>query len=181
MRAWEGALEGTLQQPPLINCSPGYSRPSWPPPLSCLPSSILYICAVCSVMSDSLRSHGLQPTRLLCPWNFPGKNTGVDSHFLLQGMFPTQGSNWHLLHLLIGRWILYSSHHLASHTSLDPISCDYGLKSRILEHGNQALPHRGLEHHGSSSALHCSAQLQCLSSFPESRRIPISSYLYYLR
>ena len=44
-------------------------------------------------MSDSLRPHGLQPTRLLHPWNFPGKSTGVGCHFLLQGIFPTQGSN----------------------------------------------------------------------------------------
>ena len=36
----------------------------------------------------------------LCPWDFPGKNTGVSCHFLLQGMFPTQGSNLSLLHLL---------------------------------------------------------------------------------
>ena len=35
-------------------------------------------------MSDSVRPHGLQPTRLLCPWNSPGKNTGVGCHFLLQ-------------------------------------------------------------------------------------------------
>ena len=35
-------------------------------------------------MSDSLRPHGLQPKRLLCPWDFPGKNTGVGCHFLLQ-------------------------------------------------------------------------------------------------
>ena len=40
----------------------------------------------CSVMPDSLRPHGLQPTRLLCPWDFPGKDTGVGCHFLLQGM-----------------------------------------------------------------------------------------------
>ena len=32
-------------------------------------------------MADSLQPHGLQPTRLLCPWNFPGKNSGVHSHF----------------------------------------------------------------------------------------------------
>ena len=38
------------------------------------------------------------PTRLLCPWNFPGKNTGVGCHFLLQGIFPTQGSNPGLLY-----------------------------------------------------------------------------------
>ena len=41
----------------------------------------------CSALSDSVRPHGLQPSRLLCPWNFPGKNTGVGCHFLLQGMF----------------------------------------------------------------------------------------------
>ena len=39
-----------------------------------------------------------QPTRLLCPWDFPGKNTGVGSHFLLQAIFPIQGSNPSLLH-----------------------------------------------------------------------------------
>ena len=40
---------------------------------------------------------GLQPTRLLCPWHFPGKNTGVGCHFLLQGIFPSQGPSPHLL------------------------------------------------------------------------------------
>ena len=37
----------------------------------------------CSVMSDSSQPHGLQPTRLLCPWDFPGKSTGVGCHCLL--------------------------------------------------------------------------------------------------
>ena len=40
------------------------------------------------------------PARLLCLWNFPGKYTGVGCHFLLQGIFLTQGSNWHLWCLL---------------------------------------------------------------------------------
>ena len=44
------------------------------------------------------------PTRLLCPWNFPGKNTRVGCHFLLQGIFQTQQSDLGLLH---GRRILY--------------------------------------------------------------------------
>ena len=35
-------------------------------------------------MSDSVRPHRWQPTRLLCPWDSPGKNTGVGCHFLLQ-------------------------------------------------------------------------------------------------
>ena len=42
--------------------------------------------------------HGLYPTRLLCPWDSPGKNTGVGCHFLLQGIFLTQRSNLRPLH-----------------------------------------------------------------------------------
>ena len=42
----------------------------------------------------------IAPTRLLCPWNFPGKNTRVGRHSLLQGIYPTQGSNLHFLCLL---------------------------------------------------------------------------------
>ena len=51
-----------------------------------------------SVVSNSLRPHGLsQRARLLCPWSFSGKNTEVGSHFLLQRIFPSQGSNPGLL------------------------------------------------------------------------------------
>ena len=59
-----------------------------------------------SVLSHSLQSHGLLPTKLLCPWNSPGQNTGVGCHFFLQGIFPTQGSNPGLLYLLYSRQIL---------------------------------------------------------------------------
>ena len=76
-----------------------------------LVKSVLFLYSMCSrklhqaiwpqlphVMSDSWWSHGLVPTRLLCPWNYPGKNTGVGSHALLQGIFPAQGLNLGLLH-----------------------------------------------------------------------------------
>ena len=43
-------------------------------------------CQVASVVSDSVRPHRRQPTRLPCPWDFPGKNTGVGCHFLFQCM-----------------------------------------------------------------------------------------------
>ena len=66
---------------------------STPPPT---PSTFLATVHVCSVVSDSLQLYGLQPSRLLCPWDSPGKNTRGYSHFLLQGIFPTQGSNLHL-------------------------------------------------------------------------------------
>ena len=45
-----------------------------------------------------LPPHGLWPTRLLCPWDFPGKNAGVGCHLLHQGIFATQGSNPGLPH-----------------------------------------------------------------------------------
>ena len=46
-----------------------------------------------SVMSDSLRAHGLWSAWLPCPWDFPGKDTGMGYHALVQGIFLTQGSN----------------------------------------------------------------------------------------
>ena len=55
-----------------------------------------FVC-VCSVESNSLRPHGLQPARLLSPWSFPGKNTGAGCHFLLQGIFLIQGPKLCLL------------------------------------------------------------------------------------
>ena len=57
---------------------------------------------VCSVtqLCSTLQSYEPLSTRLLCPWDSPGKNTGVGCHFLLQGIFLTQGSNPHLLCLL---------------------------------------------------------------------------------
>ena len=47
----------------------------------------------CSVVSDSLQLHRLQPARLLSPWDSPAKNTGLACHALLQGIFTTQESN----------------------------------------------------------------------------------------
>ena len=61
-----------------------------------------------SVTHNSLRPHRLQSARLLCPWDFPGKNTGVSCHALLHGIFPTQGSNPGLPHC---RQILYHLSH----------------------------------------------------------------------
>ena len=64
----------------------------------------------CSVVSDSLRTHGLYS-----PWNSPGQNTGVGSLSLLQGILPTQGSNPGLLHC---KWILYQLSYQGSQASV---------------------------------------------------------------
>ena len=66
------------------------------------------VCVSCSVMSSSFRPHGLKLSRLLFPWDFPDKNTGVSCHSFLQGIFLTQGLNPHLLHC---RQILYHLSH----------------------------------------------------------------------
>ena len=71
-------------------------------------STAAAVCCCCCLVDKLcltlLWAHGLQPARLLCPWDFPIKNTGVGFNFLLLGIFPTQGSN---LHLLLGRKVLY--------------------------------------------------------------------------
>ena len=51
-----------------------------------------------SVKSDAVRPYGWQPARLLCPWDSPGKNTGVGCHSLLQRTFSTQGPSPGLPH-----------------------------------------------------------------------------------
>ena len=71
-------------------------------------------CSVASVMSDFLWPYELWPSRLLCPWDSPGKNNEVDCHALLQGIFPTQGLKLCLLLLLNCRQILYPLSHLGS-------------------------------------------------------------------
>ena len=58
-------------------------------------------------MSEALQPHGLEPTRLLCSWDSPGKNTGMGCHFLLQGSSPTRDRTCVFCTSCIGRQILY--------------------------------------------------------------------------
>ena len=59
------------------------------------------VCVATSVTSDSLQPYGLLPNRVLYPWDSPGKNIGMGCHSILQGIFPTLGSN---LTSLIDLW-----------------------------------------------------------------------------
>ena len=72
--------------------------------ISDLPVSVCVCVCVCvrarAQSHLTLQPHGWQPARFLCPWDFPRKNIGVDCHFILQGIFPTQGQNLGLLCLL---------------------------------------------------------------------------------
>ena len=100
---WKGLeWQGTLQCLVLPSVSRGCT---WGPGKGTDVSGLWSVHSACthSVLTGSLWTPGLQPSRLLCPWDSPGKNTGVGCHFLLQGIFPTQGSNWRLL---CHRWTL---------------------------------------------------------------------------
>ena len=63
----------------------------------------------CPTICDPMEQAPL--SMLLHPWNFPGNSTGVDCHFLLEGIFPTQGSNLSLPHC---RQLLYCLSHQGS-------------------------------------------------------------------
>ena len=86
-----------MQESSVHTWTPGSSRVSRVSPLNCETESISS-----SVLSDSLGPHGLQPTRLLCPWDSPGKNTGVGCYACLQRIFLTQRLNLCLL-----RWQIF--------------------------------------------------------------------------
>ena len=71
-----------------------------------------------SVASDSLWPHEPYPSRLLCPRDSPGQNTGVGSPFLLQGIIPTQGLNPRLPHWQVNSLSLSHqslAHNIRSH------------------------------------------------------------------
>ena len=88
--------------------------------------------------SHSVVSYSLQPHGLYNPWNSPGQNTGVGSHSLLQGIFPTQGLNPGLPHC---RQILYQLSHKGSPRTLDwqPLPSPADLPDPRIKPGSPAL------------------------------------------
>ena len=82
---------------------------------------IPYLRVSCSIVSNSLWPHRLQPTRLLCLWNSPGKNTRVGSHSFLQGIFLIQGLNSGLLHCrqFLYHWAIWEGMKLKDACSLE--------------------------------------------------------------
>ena len=87
----------------------GSSWNSWP--ISEEPVTQGKVCITCSVVSNSLQSHGLKPTRLLCPWGFSRQKFWSELPFFSPVIFPTQGSNPGLLPC---RQILYHLSHQGS-------------------------------------------------------------------
>ena len=103
---------GNSQTFPRNENSPGKSLANKVCWISCVHSikEVLMLIEGCACMLTHLtlcdpRTVACQPA---CPWNSPGKNTGVGCHLLLQGIFRTQGSNLALLHCI---WILHSLSH----------------------------------------------------------------------
>ena len=90
-----------------------------------------------SVVSDSLPLHGLWPTRLLCPWDSPGKSTGVGCRALFQGIFLTQESKPGLQHC---RQILYCLSHQGS-PLITPVYQALRTVSRLVFRGREQVFH----------------------------------------
>ena len=83
---------------------------------------LLYsICCISSVVSNSFQPHGLHS-----PWNSPGQNAGVDNHSILQGIFPTQGSNPGLRHC---RRIRYQLSHKGNLRILEWVAYPFSSRS----------------------------------------------------
>ena len=105
----EGKWSAFYECPPVIlgsSLPPQLASHSSPSSHSCLVCTGSCCCLVTRLCLTLLQPHGLEPTRLLCPWDFSDKNTGVGCHFLLQGIFLAQGSNLCLLHWQVGSFPL---------------------------------------------------------------------------
>ena len=117
-----------------------------------------------------------EPSRLLCPWNFPGKNTGVGCHFFLQGICPTQGSSLHLLCLLHCWQVSTMESHGRSkcftHVSLinshnNPKRCDQELRLRMTV--TQLVPSGAGVHTQACAIMHWLSEAQTRSGWSEGR------------
>ena len=97
------SLEKTLMLGEIEGKRRGQQRMRWLDGITNSMDIYVYVCQSHSVVSESL-----QPHELYSPWNSPGQNTGVASCSLLQGIFPTQGSNPGLPHC---RRVLYQLSH----------------------------------------------------------------------
>ena len=130
----------------------------------------------------TLQPHGMWPTRLLCPWDSPGKNTEVGCHSLLQGIIPTQGSSPGLLHYT---QMLYHMSHKGNKHQIRSVAqscltlCDPMNRSTpgLLVH--HQLP-EFTETHPSSQWCHPAISSSvvpfssCLQSLPASESFPMS-------
>ena len=133
------------------------------------------VCVPCSVTSVVFfATLWTVPARLLCPWDFPGKNTRACCHGLLQGIFPIQASNPCLLHLL----------HSSSSVQFSPSVVSDSLWSHGLQHARPPCPSttprvysnpcplsQWCHPTNSSSVVPFSSHLQ---SFPASGTFPMS-------
>ena len=125
----EGKWSAFYECPPVIlgsSLPPRLASHSSPSSHSCLVCTGSCCCLGTRSCLTLLQPHGLEPTRLLSPWDFSDKNTGVDSLSLLQGIVPTQGLNTHLPH---HRQIFYQLSHKGSPRMLEWVAYPFSSRS----------------------------------------------------
>ena len=108
--------------------------------------------------------------QLLCPWDFPDKNTGAGGHFLVQGIFPAQGSNLRLISCIVGRFFTTSATWEALSESRSVVS-------------NTAAPHSPLNSPGQDTAVGSLSLFQQIFPTQESNQgfLHCRRILYQLR
>ena len=118
---------------------PFYSWGKWRPRTCQKLCMFVALCVYVQLLSlvRLIWLHELEPTRLCCPWDYTGKNTGVGCHFLLQGIFPSQGSNLSLLCLLHCLTDSLSLSHLGSLSeAIQPVRAHPGNSDDTLQYTN---------------------------------------------
>ena len=142
-------------------------------------------------MSDSVRSHRRKPTRLPCPWDSPGKNTGVGCHFLLQCMkvkeqsevaqscptlsdpmdYSLPGSSIHgIFQARVLEWgaIVFSAHSRIEGTKISRVQL-YGVFEKLYESESHSVLSDSLQPHGIYSPWNLQARILEWVAFPFSR------------
>ena len=96
--------------------------------------SICCCCLVTKLCPNLLHIHGLQPTRLLCPKDFPGKNTVVGGRFLYQGLFPTPSRDRTYVSPTADDFLFFSSHRATRQDSgSNCVIFQYGRTSGLID------------------------------------------------
>ena len=114
----------------------------------------------------TLWSHGLYPAKLLCPWDFPGKNIGVGCHFFLQGIFSTQGSYPCLPHCQVDSLPLNHQESLLIQQQLKTYKDSYLILLLLFLRLKNPVPHLLISKSQFSNPLFCGCTLlnvSCLS------------------
>ena len=123
----------------------------------------------------------LQPARLLCPWDFPSKKTGVGCHFPLQGSFLTQGLNlspfWFQRPCFLQSTVWLTSGHESLKSPLESLSTPILIETQV---SSSISPSSSYPHLFNKEAIPVQIQLQFLDPFPPPIPLPLHQFMPFI-